>query len=124
MKFVLGATTAYWWPVILRLPDPDTAGSLIEQQCKVRLRPMDQDAFLAEQDRIAAIRSLRERGAAERAFLSALLEDWADVIAPDGAAVPFTPERLDEAMQRAWFRDGIWRALAESELGQAARLGN
>lgn len=124
MKFVLGNSSSYWWPVTVRRPDPDAPGKIVELQLRVRLRPQDQEAFFDEQERIGQIPGRRAQAKAERAALAARIEDWDDVVGADGERVPCTPEALDQALQETAFRAGVWKAINESALGEEARLGN
>ncbi len=123
MKFVLGSS-AVWWPVTVRRPDPETPGKTIAQTLKCQFLPIEQDAFLAEQERIAAIPGLRDRAAAERAYLAGTFQDWADVEDTEGNSVPCTTDARAAALQDGAFRSGLWQAIGEVTLGEAARLGN
>lgn len=124
MKFVLGNSSAVWWPVIVKRPDPEAPGKTVTQTLKAQFMPVEQDAFLAEQERIAAIPGLRDRAAAERAFLAGTFLDWADVEDPDGNSVPCTAEARAAALQDGAFRTALWAALGQVSLGEEARLGN
>ncbi|MDR5655428.1 hypothetical protein [Ruixingdingia sedimenti] len=123
MKFVLGSA-AVWWPVNVSRPDPDAQGKTITQTLKCQFLPIEQDAFLAEQERIAAIPGLRARAAAERDYLANTFQDWADVEDGDGNSVPCTADHKAAALQDGAFRAGLWRAIGEVTLGEEARLGN
>lgn len=123
MKFVLGSA-AVWWPVTVMRPDPDAPGKTIAQTLKCQFLPIEQDAFLEEQERIAVIPGIRDRAAAERVFLASTIRDWADVEDVDGNSVPCTAEAKADALQEGAFRAALWRAIGEVTLGEAARLGN
>lgn len=125
MKFVLAETPRYWWPVIVRVPDEKTPGQVSEQRFTMLFEPRDQEAALDELTEIAEIDDLADRLRAERAMLCRVCKGWDnDVVGDDGSPVPFTPENLDLAMQRQWFRLAVNAAYVESLSGQAARLGN
>lgn len=125
MKFVLTTAQAYWWPVTVRIPDPDQPGRIVEQAFKALLQPQDQDEYFAEQERIEAIRDPRARATAERQALAARVRDWdSDVVDASRTPVPFSADALDLALRQSWFRAAIWKALNESALGEEARLGN
>ena len=53
-----------------------------------------------------------------------VVRNWDGVVDDDGKPVPFTPEALEQALQHAWFRAGINKALSESQNGEEARQGN
>ena len=124
MKYVLSTTNRYWWPVIVRLPDPDQPGKMMEQALKILFEPKDQDEALAEQERISAIREPRKQAQAERESLSDVCKGWDDIVNDDKTPIPFTHENLMLALQKAWFRAAVYRAYADSLTGQEARLGN
>lgn len=124
MKFRLVEHPRYWWPMVVRLPDPDKPGEVIEQQLEVLLQARPQDELIADQRRINAMSDPVEQVIAEREALKEAIKGWRGVVGDDGADVTFSPDVLDRAMQHSWFRAGLSRALAESLSGQAARLGN
>lgn len=124
MKFVLGKSDRYWWPVVVRVPDPDRAGQTVDLKLEILLEPKDQDAAMEDTERLAGIVNIRERASAERAVLTDVCKDWRDVVDEDGKPVPFSTDALDAALQKSWFRIGLLRAYGESLSGEAARLGN
>lgn len=124
MKFVLAATSRYWWPVTALVPDADQPGKFVEQTLKVLFEPKLQDKLLEEQRRIGAIKDFAQQARAEREALAELCKGWDDVLDASGQPMLFTPEALDTALQVAWFRAAVWRAYHESQNGQEARLGN
>lgn len=127
MKFVLATTSRYWWPVVVRRPDPDLerAGQIIEERFRALLEPPPQDEALDIQARIAAMRDPIQRAREERDALAAVCKGWdSDVTDASGAPVPFSAPALQAALQQVWFRTGLYQAYAESLSGEAARLGN
>jgi len=126
MKFVLGKSPAVWWPVTLTMPDPENPGQTVKSVLKVLILPQGQDDYLAEQERIAEIKGARAHARAEREYLASRISgwDWPDMLGDDQKPVQFGPETVATAMQEAWFRQGLWRAIQEVSLGEAARLGN
>lgn len=124
MKFTLAASSRYWWPVTVLVPDPDAPGKFVSQQLKLLFETKPQDALLEEQRAIAEIADLKAQAVAERNALADLCKGWDDVLDEVGQPVPFTQEGLNMALQQAWFRAGAWRAFYESQNGQTARLGN
>jgi hypothetical protein len=123
MKFVLAPSMTYWWPVVVRIPDPEKAGSIIEQKLKVQFEPEEQDAALEQAEIYAGLASPKERAAHERRQLVNVVRGWDDVIDGDKKPVPFTEENFRAALQKKWFRDGLYRGYSESLNGEA-RLGN
>lgn len=125
MKFILAATTSYWWPVTVRIPDPGQPGKIVEQRFNALLKPQDQDEYFADQEAMDKLPTPKARARAERESLARRIEGWdADVVDGQGQPVPFTAANLEAALRKSWFRAGIWRALNESALGEEARLGN
>lgn len=124
MKFVLADKPRYWWPVTVRVPDPENPGKVLEQTLKLLFEPRDQDAEKAEQERILKIENQAEALREERASLAAVIKGWDDVVSEDKSAIAFTPESIELALKQTWFRAAVWEAYYESQSGEEARLGN
>lgn len=124
MKFKLTKSHRYWWPVTVRIPDPENPGKIIEQVLKVQFEPKSREDFLAAQERAAKMTTLRELTEHEVREVHGIVKNWDDVIGDDGQLVPFTPENLEIALQQPWFRKGVNDALTTSMNGEEARLGN
>ncbi len=123
MQFILTQSYRYWWPVRVRIPDPETPGKIVEQILKVQFEPKPRDAQLADQEAAARLTSLRELTEHDIRVAREIIVNWDDVTSKDGH-VPFTPENLELALQQPWFRKAIQTALQESMNGEEARLGN
>ena len=124
MNFVLAPSNAYWWPVTVRMPDPDNPGKLVGQEMRIRFEARDQEAEIAEQERIQSQATVAEQARAERDSLAAICRDWEGVVTPDGQPLPFNKANPAAALQQPWFRTAVFRAYHESLTGQEARLGN
>lgn len=124
MQFKLTKSHLYWWPVTVRIPDPEAPGKIVEQVLKVQFEPRSRDAQLEAQEAAAKLTSLRDIIAHDIAEARAVVRNWDDVIGEDNQLVPFTAERLELALQHSWFRKAIQAALTESVNGEEARLGN
>lgn len=124
MKFTLAKKVRYWWPVTVRMPDPETPGKIVEQQLKVLFEPKSRDEALAAQDDYAQLDTARARAEHEHTELKDVVKGWDDVVDDDKSPVPFTEETISAALQLSWFRTGVYAAYAESLNGQEARLGN
>ena len=124
MKFTLAKTVRYWWPVIVRLPDPENPGKIIEQRLKVLFEPKRRDEAFTAQEAYAKLTTPKERLLHEQAELTDVVKGWDDVVDEDKSPIPFTVEALDQALQFSWFRAGVYDAYAQSLNGEEARLGN
>lgn len=124
MQFKLARSYRYWWPVTVRVPDPENAGKIIEQTLKVQLEPLPQDELDAAQEESAALKTMREVTDHGIRQIQRVITNWDGVVDAAGDPVPFSDEMLKQALQHVWFRAGIQKALAESQNGEAARLGN
>lgn len=124
MKFVFTKSHRYWWPVTVRIPDPANAGKLLEQKLRIEFEPKPREKMLEAQERAALLSSLRSLTDHEIAEAKAVIKNWDGVEDEDGNVLPFTPERLEQAMQQSWFRKAVNLALTESMNGEEARLGN
>jgi len=124
MKFVLAETYRYWWPVTVRMPDPDAPGKIMERTLQVLFEPQPREEAIAAQEAYEKLTTQRERDAHEVEQLKDVCKNWDDVVDSDGGAVAFTPENLSQAVGITWFRQGVYRAYSESLRGDEARLGN
>lgn len=124
MKFVLETTHRYWWPVKVRIPDPEMAGKIIEQTLKIQFEPKGRDEALASQEVYEALTSAKDRADHEQKQLMDVCKGWDDVVGADKSSVAFTEENFRLALQHSWFRTAVYQAYADSLNGQEARLGN
>ena len=113
MQFKLAETYRYWWPVTVMVPDPQKPGKYIEQGFKAELEPLSQEELTCASEESASLTSMREITKHGIQQIQRVVKNWSDVVDPDGATVPFTPEKLEMALQHAWFR--AW----ETERGRA-----
>tara|TARA_R110000744_G_scaffold78295_17_gene154383 strand:+ start:1847 stop:2227 length:381 start_codon:yes stop_codon:yes gene_type:complete len=126
MNFQLTKTYRYWWPVTVRIPHPDEdkAGKVIEQTFSMQFEPQDRDAVIADQVARNEMTDITMIAKHEHDALKKACKDWKDVIGDDKKPVPFTNETFEAALQKTWFRDGVYKAFNESMTGSEARLGN
>lgn len=124
MQFKLAETYRYWWPVTVRVPDPDNAGQILKQKFRVLFEPLDREEQLAESERAAGLKTMRDLVDHEIQNALRVVKNWDDVIGDSGEIVPFSEDKLRQALRHSWFRDGIQTALKESLSGEEARLGN
>jgi hypothetical protein len=124
MRFKLSKSYRYWWPVTVRLPDPDKAGSILEQRFEAQFEPLSRDELLASQEAAAKLTTLRDMAEHEAAQATRMVTDWREIDDEAGKPLAFSPERLAQALQQPWFRAAINEALNRSMNGEEARLGN
>lgn len=122
--FKLVDTYRYWWPVIVKMPDQDKPGKMIEQQLKVLFESIDQDEALAAQEVYEQLTSVRDRIEHERAQLLKVVKGWDGVEAEDKKQIDFSEEMFRMAMQKPWFRTAVYLAHADSLIGREAAVGN
>ncbi len=124
MKFTLAKTPRYWWPVTVRVPDPDNAGKMLEQQLRLWVEPMTRDEQVAANEELNALTTMREMTDFDVAQTLRVVKGWEGVVDDDGAPVPFSEDALKQAMQFDWFRRDVAAAVTASLRGEEARLGN
>lgn len=120
MKFKLTDTDSFWWPVRVRVPDPDKAGEVLTQTLEMKFAPQDQDEVLAQQETYNKLRTARERVDHEREQLQKICLDWRGL---EGDP-PFNAENFAKAIGKAWFRQAVYEAYSDSLSGTAALTGN
>lgn len=124
LQFVLAPEPVrYWWPVTVRLPDPENPGAILERKLKVLFQAESQDEAFAHQEGYAKLKTARERLEHERSQLLRVCKDWSDVVDADKRPVEFNEKNFRAALQQSWFRTGVHRAYAES-LNSEAQAGN
>ncbi len=124
MKFQLVDNYRYWWPVTVRIPDPENPGKIIEQVLKIQFEAQGRDTDLAAQEEYRALTDPKEIAAHENAHLKSICKNWDDVMDVENELVPFTPEKFDAALQNNWFREGVYAAYGQSLIAEEAALGN
>lgn len=126
VKFVVTSAHLFWWPVKVRMPNPDPrrAGQVVEYQFKVQFEDIgttEADEILTE---IAALPQ-NERAARQHDLLLRVVKDWdQDIVDEGGAAVPFSDAMLRQLMNNIWFANGMWRAWGDAQRAEAGRKGN
>lgn len=123
-KFVMTEKHLYWWPVTVRVPDPDNAGTFVEQSFEMQFEAQPREVLLACQERHAAATTDRERIEADTEQMRMCCRSWRGIVDERGADVPFSAERLDALVGLSWGRAAIMTALAEANFGQEAKRGN
>lgn len=113
----------YWWPVTVRLPDPDAPGTIREQTFQARFELLDDDSAAALDAAHAALPP--EAQARERDYLlKRVIAGWREVVYADGAPIPFSGPNLDRLLGWTPVRAALYEAYAASLSGDRARLGN
>ncbi|TCT37426.1 hypothetical protein [Martelella mediterranea] len=124
MKFILTDIDRYWWPVVVRVPDPDRAGRYLEQELEVFFEPESQDEAIARLEKSETLKTAREQIEHERQQLTDVVKGWRGVEDDDGNPFTFTADNFKRAINKSWFRQALYRAYRESLSGEEARLGN
>jgi hypothetical protein len=124
MQFQLVKNHRYWWPVNVRIPDPETAGKIIEQTLKIEFEAEDRDVSAARASRYRELTDPKDILNHEVKLMTEVCKNWDDVIDPQKAPVPFTEDNFASALNQEWFRNAVFLAYGESLAGEEARLGN
>lgn len=124
MKFTLVEAPTFWWPVTVRVPDPDAPGKTIAQDLKVQFTPKTRDEEIALNEQFAALTTDRERADAEIANWLEIIKGWDGVVDGNGNPVAFSKETLRAALQWQWFRSALSKAFTDSAFGLEAQRGN
>lgn len=124
MQFKLSDTDRYWWPVIVRIPDPQNPGRILEQTFQAEFEPLSPEAESEAAEVAAGLNSLREILDHSIAQAARVVKNWDGVVDGEKNPVPFSPDKLRLALGKTWFRIGVNEAYQQSLKGEAARLGN
>ena len=124
MQFKLAKTYRYWWPVVLMIPDPANPGQIVKQNLRIEFEPLPQEELTAAHEESAKLQTMREVNDHGIRQIKRVIRNWDGVVDDDGKPVPFSEAALEQALQHAWFRTAVQKALKDSQNGEAARLGN
>ena len=124
MQFILTRTDSYWWPVIVHVPDPEHPGRYMKQELEVLFEAETQEEAIDRLEAAENLTTAREQIEHERKHLTDVVKGWRGVEDDDGNAYTFTPDNFRRALNKAWFRQALYRAYRESMSGEEARLGN
>lgn len=121
--FVVAVKRLFWWPVTVKIPHPEKAGTQEEHTFAMQFEAMPLDRA---EEIDAARNALPESERAKHSFdfMKEVARGWRDVVGADGEAIAFTPEAFTAQLNFVWFRTGVLAAYEEAVTGQAARLGN
>ncbi|MGM4981870.1 hypothetical protein [Rhizobium sp. 11_C7_N12_5] len=123
-EFVLAENDRYWWPVVVLFPDPEKPGSFVEQKLSMEFELQERDDYIKSRKLVAEMTDPEEIVAHEHAELVRLSKNWSGVVGKNKEPVPFTEAALRAAIQKPWFRTGVYRAMNEAQSGEKPRLGN
>lgn len=126
MNFQSVIDCTYWWPVTLRVPstEKERAGEIDLVTFNMKFKPLGRDAAIASQEAYVELGTARETADHEFEQAREACVDWDDVWDAKGNPKPFSADALHEAWQHAWFRTGVYEAMADSLSGEGARAGN
>lgn len=126
MKFIVTGDYRYWWPIKVRIPNPDPrrAGQFIEQTFKAEFRAMPTDEA---HDVLEEIAKLEGDARAERQndLLKRVVVGWDDDVVDDREEpIPFSGDVLAELLTNVWVVAAFYRAWSTAMTGEGARRGN
>lgn len=126
VKFVVTEQHLYWWPVKVRMPNPDPrrAGDVQEFAFKVQFEAIgteEADQIFAEGNALPA----DERARHQHDLLVRVTKGWnEDIIDEEKQPVEFTEGTLRKLLDMGWFAAALWRAWGESMRSEGGRKGN
>ncbi|MCV0424669.1 MAG: hypothetical protein K5905_04290 [Roseibium sp.] len=128
MNFIVTDTYQFWWPVTVRMPDPEKAGAIIEQKFEALFEAMS-DTKAKEMDAaFAGLETDEDRKVHEHDVIREVFKNWRGVIAEDGKDQVFTPDVLERCINHSWFRVGVYEAYAKAmraeETGEGPTVKN
>jgi hypothetical protein len=90
--FRLDHNPQYWWPVVVRWPDPAKPGEMAEHQFEGRFNWLDDEAYAKW------LADAREKQLADRDAALAILVGFRHVQQPDGTPLEPTPDTLRQLL--------------------------
>lgn len=123
-EFVLEDTDRYWWPVVVRVPDPENPGKFLNQTLEMEFELQDRDEIIKQEKILSELYDPQARVDHEKEQLRKVCKNWRSSKDRSKQPAPFTEENFNRAIQKTWFRIGVYEALRQSQMGEEARLGN
>lgn len=124
MKFKIVDEHIYWWPVEVRIPDPDKPGKTVTQSFTMQFQAIPADESAAMMKEIQELPTAEARQARQHEELVKVCKNWRDVTDDKGEEVPFSTEALKACLQFSWFSRGLYNAYGRSMAPDEARKGN
>lgn len=125
-KFVVTTDYRYWWPIKVRLPNPDPrrAGQVVEQSFKAEFRALPTDEANELRKEIDALEG-DERHARQHDLIRRVVVGWdSDVVGEDNEPIQFAEDVMAQLLTNVWVVAAFYRAWSESMTGEKARQGN
>lgn len=113
----------FWWPVTVRMPDPDEAGKLVSQSFEMQFLALPRDRAMAIDEAVSALPP-EKRPAHIWDFIVEVSRNWRGVVNDDKQEVPFSAELLRLQLEFPWFGHAVAEAYSQASRGEAGRLGN
>ena len=125
MKFVIDQERLYWWPIKVRIPNPDRSGQIMEETFEMQFAAVDEDTARATAEAYKALETDEERMQHRDDQLLNAVRDWRGVVDGDKNPIPFTKEMFLTVLRAGpWYREGIYTSYQASFLPQEARRKN
>jgi hypothetical protein len=117
--FQLTDSYQFWYPVTVKVPNPEKSGAFDEQTFEVLFDALSADeGRKMDEERAAA--DPAKRPIFEHDFLQRVVKDWRNVCDAEKKHVNFSAERLTQALQFPWARSALWIAYSRAAAGEAA----
>lgn len=100
MKFKQIEGLVFWWPVPVRVPDPEKAGAVTELEFDVQFLQLSSEA-------------IDGFGADENALMRAAVQNWRKVEDDNDKPIAFSPAGLDRLLASQFVKPALFRAYAE-----------
>ncbi|MBO0346044.1 hypothetical protein J0X15_12495 [Roseibium sp. CAU 1637] len=113
MQFRLSDTYAFWWPVTVKMPDPDKPGKVLDQSFEAQF-------LMIGSERLAA---LDGEGGDQHAVLKEVWTDWRGVEDENGSEAEFSDEARDRCLDYAHVRLALYTAYLEASSGRPSHSG-
>ncbi|WP_417691549.1 hypothetical protein [Roseibium sp.] len=111
MQFRLSDTYAFWWPVTVKMPDPEKPGKILFQSFEAQF-------LLVGSERLTA---LDGESGDQHAVLKEVWAGWRGVEDEDGEETVFSAEARDRCLDYAHVRLALYSAYLEASSGRDAQ---
>lgn len=125
MKFIVGETRLFWWPVEVKVPSATQAGTFDVQAFEVQFEALGRDEAKAHDEALRLDPALASDPAGtEIAVLKRVVKNWRGVTGADDQPLGCDETSLSAVLGFAYIRRGVYDAYRAAMSGEAARTKN
>ena len=108
----------------MKLPDPDNAGKIIEQEFEIEFVAVDRDEAKDMDAKKAELNTADDLLSHDIEMLKSITNSWSGIEDASGNQIPFNSKNIDQVLNNSWVRKAVVIAYAQAMAGEEARVKN